>query len=320
MVGFFEPGSYPWASRGIPGDAEFTRLPEDWDHLGPFYEQMIEAAAGPGRDRHPARTSAALRASPRTACTTSARRRAAQLLRRGGLQLGRLPERTRRRLGAGRLDRGRALAARPARGRSPPVRPARDQPPLPRAARHRDAGSGRTRSTGPTSSGPARAGCAAARCTTGWRRPERCSASCSAGNAPTGTPRRGCRGGTSTRSGGRTGSGTRRPSTGLCVKAPGLFDTSSFGKLLVQGRDALAVLQRISAGNVAVEPGRIVYTQWLNALGGIESDVTVTRLDETRFLVLSGPATLARDRDWLERRHRARTSSPSSPTSAPRSR
>jgi len=44
-----------------------------------------------------------------------------------------------------------------------------------------------------------------------------------------------------------------------------------------------------------------VYTQWLNAFGGIESDVTVTRLDQTRFLVLSGPATLARDRDWLER-------------------
>ena len=42
MVGFFEPGSYPWASRGIPADAEFTRLPEDWDHLGPFYENMIK--------------------------------------------------------------------------------------------------------------------------------------------------------------------------------------------------------------------------------------------------------------------------------------
>ena len=42
MVGFFEPGSYPWASRGIPADAEFTRLPEDWDHLGPFYENMMK--------------------------------------------------------------------------------------------------------------------------------------------------------------------------------------------------------------------------------------------------------------------------------------
>ena len=42
MVGFFEPGSYAWASRGIPEDAEFTQLPEDWDHLGPFYENMIK--------------------------------------------------------------------------------------------------------------------------------------------------------------------------------------------------------------------------------------------------------------------------------------
>jgi 4-methylaminobutanoate oxidase (formaldehyde-forming) len=84
-------------------------------------------------------------------------------------------------------------------------------------------------------------------------------------------------------------------------EAVGVFDTSSFGKLLVQGRAAAAVLQRVSAGDVAAEPGRIVYTQWLNSRAGIEADVTVTRLDETRFLVLSGPATLARDRDWLER-------------------
>jgi glycine/D-amino acid oxidase-like deaminating enzyme len=42
MVGFFEPGSYPWSSRGLPADAEFTHLPEDWDHLGPFYEKMMK--------------------------------------------------------------------------------------------------------------------------------------------------------------------------------------------------------------------------------------------------------------------------------------
>ncbi|MGH3125750.1 MAG: NAD(P)/FAD-dependent oxidoreductase, partial [Streptosporangiaceae bacterium] len=42
MVGFFEPGSYPWSAGGIPEDAEFTRLPEDWDHLGPFYEKMMK--------------------------------------------------------------------------------------------------------------------------------------------------------------------------------------------------------------------------------------------------------------------------------------
>ncbi len=41
MVGFFEPGGYPWSPHGIPPDAEFTTLPEDWDHLTPFYEQMV---------------------------------------------------------------------------------------------------------------------------------------------------------------------------------------------------------------------------------------------------------------------------------------
>ena len=80
-----------------------------------------------------------------------------------------------------------------------------------------------------------------------------------------------------------------------------IFDTSSFGKLLVQGRDAETALQRICANNVAVRPGRIVYTQWLNDRGGIEADVTVTRLASTQFLVLSGPATVGRDLDWLRR-------------------
>ena len=42
MVGFFEPGSYPWASKGIPENDGFIHLPEDWDHIGPFYERMIE--------------------------------------------------------------------------------------------------------------------------------------------------------------------------------------------------------------------------------------------------------------------------------------
>ena len=59
----------------------------------------------------------------------------------------------------------------------------------------------------------------------------------------------------------------------------GFFDLSSFGKIMVMGRDAEAVLQRIACNDVAVEPGRIVYTQFLNETGGIEADVTITRLD-----------------------------------------
>ena len=81
-----------------------------------------------------------------------------------------------------------------------------------------------------------------------------------------------------------------------------MFDTSSFGKLLVQGRDAAAVLQRVSAGDVAAEPGRIVLhpVAQLPRLS-IEADVTVTPAGRDQVLVLSGPATLGRDRDWLER-------------------
>src|SRR3546814_9003176 len=70
----------------------------------------------------------------------------------------------------------------------------------------------------------------------------------------------------------------------------GFFDLSSFAKFRVEGRDAEAVLQRICANDVAVAPGRIVYTQWLNAQGGIEADLTVTRLSETAFLVVTGAA------------------------------
>ena len=81
----------------------------------------------------------------------------------------------------------------------------------------------------------------------------------------------------------------------------GILDQSSFAKLLVQGRDAEAVLSRVCANDVAVEPGRIVYTQWLNERGGIEADVTVTRLDADRFLVLSAAADQERDRSWLAR-------------------
>jgi glycine cleavage system aminomethyltransferase T/glycine/D-amino acid oxidase-like deaminating enzyme len=84
-------------------------------------------------------------------------------------------------------------------------------------------------------------------------------------------------------------------------EAVGVFDQSSFGKLLVQGPDAEAVMNRISANDVAVEPGRVIYTQWLNERGGIEGDVTVTRLDETRFLAISAAADQFRDQEWVER-------------------
>ena len=81
----------------------------------------------------------------------------------------------------------------------------------------------------------------------------------------------------------------------------GMLDMSAFGKFRVDGPDAEAVLQRISANDVAVEPCKIVYTQWLNERGGIEADLTVTRLGETSFLVVTSAACSARDFAWLER-------------------
>jgi 4-methylaminobutanoate oxidase (formaldehyde-forming) len=81
----------------------------------------------------------------------------------------------------------------------------------------------------------------------------------------------------------------------------GLFDMTSFGKIRVEGRDACAFLQRLCANDMDVAPGRIVYTQMLNARGGIECDLTVTRLSETCFFLVVPGATLRRDLAWLKR-------------------
>ena len=81
----------------------------------------------------------------------------------------------------------------------------------------------------------------------------------------------------------------------------GMFDMTSFGKIRVEGRDACALLQRLCANDVDVEAGRIVYTQMLNARGGIECDLTVTRLSETAYLLVVPGATLQRDLAWLRR-------------------
>ena len=82
-------------------------------------------------------------------------------------------------------------------------------------------------------------------------------------------------------------------------KTVGLFDMSPFAKFRVEGRDAGAVLQRLCANDVAVDPGKIVYTQWLNQRGGIEADLTVTRLSETLFMVVTSAAAAVRDFSWL---------------------
>jgi len=80
-----------------------------------------------------------------------------------------------------------------------------------------------------------------------------------------------------------------------------LFDHSCFVKYRVEGPDALKVLNWICANECDVEPGRIVYTQWLNEAGGIEADVTVTRLSHDAFLVVTIAASQRRDLSWFKR-------------------
>jgi glycine cleavage system aminomethyltransferase T/glycine/D-amino acid oxidase-like deaminating enzyme len=79
-----------------------------------------------------------------------------------------------------------------------------------------------------------------------------------------------------------------------------LFDQSSMAKFLVQGRDACKVLNLISTANVDVPPGRLVYTQWLNSRGGIEADLTVLRMTEDQFMVVTSVASHIRDLAFLK--------------------
>ncbi len=81
----------------------------------------------------------------------------------------------------------------------------------------------------------------------------------------------------------------------------GVYDLTSMSNFLLQGRDAAAELQHICANNVDVPPGKVVYTQMLNARGGIEADVTVTRLARDKYFIVTPGATGTRDFDWIQR-------------------
>lgn len=80
-----------------------------------------------------------------------------------------------------------------------------------------------------------------------------------------------------------------------------MYDMSSFGKLRVEGRDAEGFLNFVCGADMTVPVGKVVYSQFLNGRGGIEADVTVTRLSETAYLVVTPAATRRADETWLRR-------------------
>jgi 4-methylaminobutanoate oxidase (formaldehyde-forming) len=300
MVGFFEPGSYPWGSRGIPENKGFVHLPEDWEHIGPFYEKMIE--------RLPILESAGIRlhfCGPESFTPD------------GQYHLGEAPLLRNYFVAAGFNSvgflsgpgAGSVLADWIVDGRSPVDLAETD---LGRVQKHElnrrflekrvveslDLSyeihwpfQQRT-SARPLRISPLHHKTDAMRAVfgelAGWERAN--------WYAPEGVERR------YEYSFGRQNWFEHSAAEHHAIRdGVGVIDTSSFGKLLVQGRDALAVLQRLSVSDLDTEIGRITYTQWLNEFGGIEADVTVTRVAESEFLVLSGPATVNRDLARLRR-------------------
>ena len=86
-----------------------------------------------------------------------------------------------------------------------------------------------------------------------------------------------------------------------CREAAVVFDQSSFAKFVVKGPDAAAAMSWICANDVDRPPGRLVYTQMLNRKGGIQCDLTVARLAEDSYYVVTGTGFATHDHAWIER-------------------
>jgi heterotetrameric sarcosine oxidase gamma subunit len=300
LVGAFEPVAKPWGMSGIPDDFEFGELPEDWDHFMPILEDAMR--------RIPALERTGIR---KFFCGPESFTPDDRYL------LGEAPELAGFFVACGFNSigiqsaggAGKVLAEWIAGGH-PPIDLAdvdiRRMQPFQRNARYlrdrvteglgllyamhwpfRQYATARPARTSPFHDRlKARGACFAE--AAGWERP--------GWFAPTGvTPEYDY-------AYGRTAWFERWANEHRAVRErAGLFDLSSFGKFLVQGGDAETVLQQVCAGEVAVAPGRIVYTQWLNERGGIEADLTVTRLAEDGYLVVTSAASQNRDLHWLRR-------------------
>ena len=86
-----------------------------------------------------------------------------------------------------------------------------------------------------------------------------------------------------------------------CRERVALFDQTSFAKFMLTGRDAEAALSWIAANDVAKPAGHLVYTQMLNARGGIECDLTVGRLSQNDYYIVTGTGFATHDLDWIRK-------------------
>ena len=85
-----------------------------------------------------------------------------------------------------------------------------------------------------------------------------------------------------------------------CRERVALFDQTSFAKFMLVGKDAERALQWVCANDVGKPPGRLTYTQMLNARGGIECDLTIARLSPTEYYIVTGTGFATHDFSWIE--------------------
>jgi 4-methylaminobutanoate oxidase (formaldehyde-forming) len=81
----------------------------------------------------------------------------------------------------------------------------------------------------------------------------------------------------------------------------GIIDQTSFGKIEIKGPGALPLLQRITDNQMDKPVGSVTYTQMLNNKGGIECDLTVSRMGEDHFYLVTGTAFIKHDLSWIQR-------------------
>jgi len=86
-----------------------------------------------------------------------------------------------------------------------------------------------------------------------------------------------------------------------CQRHVSLFELSPFGKFEVCGKNALKYLQRLCCSNIDIAEDRVQYSLMLNTRGGIEAEITVTRMASDKFRIISGAATRFKDYHWLIR-------------------
>ncbi len=86
----------------------------------------------------------------------------------------------------------------------------------------------------------------------------------------------------------------------LCARDDAvLLDQSMYAKIIVQGPDAVKALNRVCGAQLDCAIGQSVYSQFLNARGGIEADVTISRLNTDRYIVITGHPSQIRDQVWI---------------------